>query len=505
MAKAVSITAPPYGEEVYYSDADLDGSAAITFTYTASITAPTVAADIMWFSSLSSSDKSSVNWISTLYALEERIAGSRTLTYPTDGISDADLLTHAMANSATTLYPEATGLTWTNSWYLSDGDVGGKRVWAAAWDGADTWVDISSSTSTLTSTTGQILMLPSYINIDRLSSGAPLWDDYRITAGTSLTLSAVTSENFDGTCPNMVGGVADTEGSGVNWYVSAADVNGTSLAKTVLATCDTVATYTFPNADNIYTVWATGSADDTVAGQEVEGSINISTYANPGRCIPKTPGYIDNDRELVDPALGSNAISMGNLAGRDDRSINLYVDYVLSGYGLGTTFGGKGIFVNEDNSSLSARRDTAITTGTYTSALSNDADGGLRFSEFIGAQDISAEVTFVSETVDRYGYWSQSNGIITVIVNCNTSKNSTFTVSVAGYSTPASITRVLASGPDNEFIFSGLNTRNQGGTATATYKITVRDDETNKVKETDLPNPSSSGATVKTSIGGVFN
>ena len=144
-----------------------------------------------------------------------------------------------------------------------------------------------------------ILNTPSYININTTSTGDALYDGFRTTAGTSITISAHTSQDFD------VSDASDPEH--VDWEItegsnSLATNNGTTI------------TFNFPTAERIYTVQATGTSDQAT----VNSSITISTVSNPGLCNVARAGYIRTERE---PGNVGTGISVGDKVGSNTRSI----------------------------------------------------------------------------------------------------------------------------------------------------------------------------------------
>lgn len=332
------------------------------------------------------------------------------------------------------------------------------------------------------------LFVPSYIKINQTTDGTALYDGYRVAAGTTLTITAQSSQDFDVTCPDP-GGFLD--GAGLIWSVIR---NG---VESVVASCEAEMTYTFGQAGTSYTVKARGEGFNGTA----EDSITISTVTNPGLCDQAQPGYIRNDRVQ---SLG-NKISIGDLAGNASRSINQFADYVQGG-GAGNTKVAKGA----PNSKLGTRRNTIVNSGKAQgiAALADDnVGGGLRFSEFFDAQSISGEVSFTGETPDRYGYFTTSNGVITVTVNCNTTQSNTVSVSVQGarMGSPSTQSKTVTNTGNNQFTFSGLDTRSDSGSATENWKVTILDTGSGESAFVNLPNPGSGdGYVTGATIGAIF-
>ena len=332
------------------------------------------------------------------------------------------------------------------------------------------------------------LFVPSYIKINQTTDGTPLYDGYRVAAGTTLSITAQSSQDFDVTCPDP-GGFLD--GAGLIWSVIR---NG---VESVVASCEDSVTYTFGQAGVSYTVKARGTSNSG----EAEDSLTISTVTNPGLCDQSQPGYIRNDRVQ---SLG-NKISIGDKAGNPSRSINQFTDYVKGG-GAGNTQIPKA----ESNSRLGSRRDDIVNSGKAQgiAALADDnIGGGLRFSEFFDAQSISGEVAFTGERPDRYGYFTTSNGVITVTVNCNTTQSNTVSVSVKGarMGTASTQAKTVSNTGNNSFTFSGLDTRADGGSATENWLITILDTGSGESASVNLPNPTAgSGYVTGATIGSIF-
>lgn len=319
-----------------------------------------------------------------------------------------------------------------------------------------------------------ILNTPSYIDINTTSTGEALYDGFRTTAGTSITISANTSQDFDISDPS------DPEH--LDWTISE---GGSSLS----TANGTTITFDFPTAERIYTVEATGQSDNAT----VTSSITISTVSNPGLCNVTRAGYIRTERE---PGNLGTGISVGDKVGSNTRSINLFTNYITKSTSVG------------DQASLRTTAATLTASGiVQNTAGLIDMSNGIRFSEFFDLQAISGEVIMIGETSNRYGYFTTDDGVINVIVNCNTTFGGDVTVTVDGpRSSPVSISRTLDV-QSNNFSFTNLDMRtghnSDSSTAGETWTITITDNDTSETASININNPGS-GVAQSGQIGTTF-
>ena len=488
---AINITSPAADSQYFYESSDTltaTLSVAVVANPTLSGTShPAACSNVLWFDTAMVDPSDDLRPFS-IAGLQD---AARVNTFVLNEHSDTDLETDFASNAATTIYPLATGCT-TSVRLNSEDHENDVVLYAVVWN-YTTWPESTSFDATsgvlstpLTASVSVDIQMPSWIQIDRVSvdGGADeqIWNGKRFSSGESLQIRSTTSNTFTN-CGDE---------DGLNWYVSSTN-DANFFSSKLLTACGTSAIFPLTADNKTYTVFATGASDNDSA----HDSVYFNTNTNVGECTVDGVGYIHNDRSSA-PTAGVSAISMGTLAGANDASINKFVNYI-----------DRSTADDEANSSLSARRTTIVLSGAqFDSDLNDDTftKGGLAFSEFFDAQFLSADVTLTNETTDVYGYFTQNNGTATVIVNCDTTKNSSVKVGISvNGGTVNEITKNLASG--NTFQWTGLNF--YGGTAGApsgagTAAITVTDLDSGESATETFNIASGSGSTAAGTIGNTF-
>lgn len=498
---AINITSPAADSQYFYESSDT-----LTATLCVAVSAnptlsgtshPAACSNVLWFDT-AMVDPSDVEVHESHDLRPFSIAGlqdvARVDTFVINEHSDTELETDFASNSATTIYPLATGCT-TSVRLNSEDHENDVVLYAVVWDYTP-WPESTSFDATsgvlstpLTASVSVDIQMPSWIQIDMVSvnGGADeqIWNGKRFSNGDSLQIRSTTSNTFTN-CGDE---------AGLNWYVSSTD-DANFSSSTLLTACGNSAIFPLTADNKTYTVFASAASDSDSA----HDSVYFNTNTNVGECTVDGVGYIHNDRSVA-PTAGVSAISMGTLAGANDASINKFVNYI-----------DRSTADDEANSSLSARRTTIVLSGAqFDSGLNDDTftKGGLAFSEFFDAQFLSADVTLTNETTDVYGYFTQNNGTATVIVNCDTTKNSSVKVGISvNGDTVDEITKNQMNTDGNTFQWTGLNF--YGGTANApspvagTAAITVTDLDSGESATETFNIASTSGSTAAGTIGNTF-